>query len=82
MLTVGMPNYLPLGVAVIVPWNAINDTIVWSVFDADGTGATVSGNTLTNITAAGTIELLATIYDGVYGGDYDQLFEIIITPTP
>ena len=47
----------------VVPSSATNRAIVWSVYDAGGTGATIDGNTL-NATAAGTATVRATIANG------------------
>ena len=47
----------------VVPDDAFNQTIVWSVVSAGGTGATISGNTL-NTTAEGTVTVRATISNG------------------
>ncbi|MCL2308457.1 MAG: hypothetical protein FWC38_09630, partial [Proteobacteria bacterium] len=44
----------------VVPNNATNQTIAWSVQNAGTTGATIVGNTL-NTTAAGTVTVAATI---------------------
>ena len=63
----------------VAPSNATNKSIVWSVFNAGGTGATINGATLTT-TAAGTATVRATITDGLdSGSDYKQNFEITVT---
>jgi len=60
----------------VVPANATNKTIVWTVHDAGGTGAVISGNTLTT-TRTGTVIVLATIKDGATATtDYTQAFSI------
>jgi len=51
----------------VVPADATNQTIVWSVKTAGTTGASISGNTL-NTTAAGTVVVTATIADGAATG--------------
>jgi uncharacterized protein YjdB len=57
----------------VVPTNATNRTIIWSVTNA---GATIKNNTL-NITAAGTVTLRATIINGATMiTDYTQDFII------
>ena len=48
----------------VVPADATNSDIIWSVKDAGTTGATISGNTL-NTTAAGTAVVTATVMDGL-----------------
>ena len=60
--------------ATVLPANASYNTITWTVKNAGGTGASISGNTLTTITH-GTVVLTATITDGVSSGvDYIQDF--------
>jgi len=57
----------------VVPSNATNQTIAWSVVSGS---ATVSGSTL-NATAAGTVTVRATITDGTaQGTNYTQNFNI------
>lgn len=51
----------------VVPTNATNKSISWSIVDARGTGAKLTGSNLT-ATAAGTITVKATIADGVSVG--------------
>gem|GEM_PF-2330881 len=75
--TVGIPLTLT---GVVEPPNATNRTIVWSVFNAGTTGATISGNTL-NTTAAGTVIVRATIANGTaLGVNYTQNFNITVEP--
>ena len=64
----------------VVPANATNPgPIVWSVVNAGGTGATISGNTLST-TAAGTVTVRATIENGLTATtDYTQDFTIDVT---
>ncbi|MCL1920573.1 MAG: hypothetical protein FWG50_05760 [Kiritimatiellaeota bacterium] len=57
----GVP--LTLG-GTVEPLGATRQTIVWSVTDAGGTGASFSGDTLT-ATAAGSVTLTATIAGGL-----------------
>ncbi|MDR2970082.1 MAG: Ig-like domain-containing protein [Tannerellaceae bacterium] len=74
--SVGTP--LALG-GTVVPSDATNKTITWSVKSAGSTGATVSEGTLT-ATAAGTATLTSTVANGKTAStDYTQDFEIIIT---
>ena len=73
---------VPLTLAgTVLPANASNQDIVWSVFSQGTTGATISGNTL-NTTAGGTATVRATITNGTaLGTDYTQNFEIrVIEP--
>ena len=48
----------------VLPTDATNQTITWSVKDAGATGATITGNTLYT-TKAGTVVITATIKDGL-----------------
>jgi hypothetical protein len=66
-------------IGTVVPENATNKTIVWSVQNTGTTGATVSGNTL-NTTAGGTVSVLATITNGASASsNYMQYFNIIVS---
>jgi len=63
----------------VEPYNATNDTIVWSVKSPGTTGARISGDNLTT-TAAGTVIVTATIADGKAAGTpYTQDFIITVT---
>ena len=63
----------------VLPTDATNSTIVWSVHNAGTTGATIDGNTLTT-TAAGTVVVRATITDGTaVGENFTKDFTITIT---
>jgi len=72
----------------VAPANATNKTIVWSVYNAGTTGASISGNTLST-TATGTVTVTATIANGTaVGTDYTKDFTIefkwattVATPT-
>jgi len=72
--------YVPLILtATITPNNANNQTVIWSVENAGGTGATISGNVL-NTTAAGTVVVRATITNGQTATtDFTQDFSIAVT---
>ena len=48
----------------VVPNNATNQTIVWSVQSAGTTGANITGDNILNTTGAGTAIILATIVNG------------------
>jgi hypothetical protein len=69
----------------VVPANATNTIIDWSLTDAGATGATINGNTLTT-TTAGSVKVTATIVNGIaVGTDYMKTFTITITggsPSP
>ena len=60
----------------VIPENATNQTIIWSVQDAGTTGATLTGN-IFNATTAGTAVVRATIENGLdVDVDYVQDFTI------
>jgi hypothetical protein len=62
----------------VAPADATNSTIVWSIAEAGGTGASLSGNTL-NTTAAGTIIVTATVVNGtVVGTNYTKNFYVTV----
>ena len=64
--------------ATVEPEDATNQTIVWSVKDAGGTGAAINGNTF-RATAAGTATVLATIENGAaWDADYTKEFNITV----
>jgi hypothetical protein len=70
---VGVPLTLT---GTVIPNNATNQTIVWSVKDAGTTGATIAENTL-NTTETGTVLLTATITDGLdVGSDFVKDFTV------
>ena len=48
----------------VVPSNATNKTITWSIQSAGTTGATISGGNMLNTTSDGTCVVLATIVNG------------------
>jgi len=74
---VGIPLTLT---GTIIPSDATNQTIEWSVKNAGTTGATISGN-IFNTTATGTAEITATIENGTaVGTDYKQNFSINVNP--
>jgi len=63
----------------VVPSNATNQTISWSVSNAGTTGATISGNIL-NTNAEGTAIVTATITNGSgVGMNYTSNYNIIVT---
>jgi rhamnogalacturonan endolyase len=84
----GVPNALPIGTynfdrLAVVPANATNQAITWSVENAGTTGASFAENTGTlTTTAAGTAQVRATVAGGGAAGDYTQLFNIQIRPDP
>ncbi|MCL2154224.1 MAG: hypothetical protein FWH53_01030 [Leptospirales bacterium] len=68
----------------VVPSNATYKTIVWSIIDDRGpTNASITGNILNTISAAGTVTVRATIANGTaIGTDYIQDFTITVEPLP
>ena len=65
---------------IVVPSNATNQIIVWSVSDAENTGATITGVNIFTATGAGTATIMATIEDGLAPGEpYIDYFTIIVT---
>ena len=65
----------------VTPAGATNAAITWSVSNAGGTGATISGNTLT-VTAAGTAVVTATVINGeTPDTNYTQEFTITVAPS-
>jgi hypothetical protein len=62
----------------VIPGNATNQTIVWSITDAGATGATLSGSTL-NTVSAGVVVVKATIVNGAsVSTDYTKEFSITV----
>ena len=66
--------------ATVVPDNATNKKIRWSVVDDDDTDATISGNILST-KVEGTIVIRATVFDGIAEGvKFTKNFTIFIDP--
>jgi len=64
----------------VIPSNATNQEIVWSIYDAGTTGATISGNNVLNTTGTGTTIVRATITNGAsLSTNYMQNFTITVT---
>jgi hypothetical protein len=66
------PTIVAAGISIplstmVMPSNATNQTIIWTVKNAGTAGATITGTTLTT-TAAGTAVITATIANGVAQG--------------
>lgn len=67
---------------IVYPLNATNQSIVWSIENANGTGATVAGGTF-RATSAGTATVKATITNGsTASSDYTKTFDITVTTIP
>jgi endo-1,4-beta-xylanase len=69
-----------LSVAMVVPDNANNKTIAWTVKDAGGTGVSDVANGKFTATAPGTVKLTAAIANGeAEGKNYAKDFDILIS---
>ena len=80
---IGVPTIATAGTPLaltgaVLPNNATNQSIIWSVVDAGGTGAMISNNNILNTTEAGTVKVRATITNGVTNGDYTKDFNISV----
>ena len=77
----GIPETLSVGEyelrGRVIPSNALNKTILYSVKDAGTTGASIYGDVLT-IESPGTVIITATVADGRLSGNYTQDFAIVI----
>ena len=64
----------------VVPSNATNKTITWTVQNAGTTGATISGNNTLNTNNSGTVTILATIVNGASPtANYTKPFTITVS---
>ena len=64
----------------VIPSDATNRTISWSIVDTGTTGATITGN-IFNATAAGTATVKATIANGAAEGiPFTKNFDITVSP--
>ena len=76
--TVGVPLTLT---GTVVPSNATYKTIVWSVYNAGNTGATITNGNILNTTKTGTATIRATIKNGKgIGVDFTKDFKIGVNP--
>lgn len=79
----GVPSYAKKETPLILtgsvmPENATNKTIVWTVTSAGDTGATINENTL-NTTGTGTVTISATIANGATADTpFSKVFSIIV----
>ncbi|HEX2946112.1 MAG TPA: S-layer homology domain-containing protein [Clostridia bacterium] len=77
--TVGTPLTLT---GTVSPANATNRAIIWSVYNAGDTGASIAGNILST-TAAGAVVVQAKIINGTAEStDYTQHFNITVSAAP
>ena len=74
-MTAGTPMNLS---GTVTPADATNKSIVWSVTDSGGTGASISGSTL-SASDSGTVVVTATVTDGKTAGTpYTKNFTITV----
>ena len=74
--TVGVPLTIT---GTVVPNNATNKTIVWSLKEAGETGATLSGSNVLNTVTIGKVIITATIVNGIgMGIDFIKDFVIAV----
>jgi hypothetical protein len=67
----------------VLPSNATNKTIVWTVKDAGTTGAAIADDSTLTTTAAGTVTVTATIENGASeSAPYTKDFNIAVAPDP
>ena len=67
----------------VVPNNATNQTITWSVSNPGTTGANITGGNVLNTTGTGTATILATVVNGTSPTqNYTQTFTITVTKAP
>ncbi len=83
----GIPTEMTAGedltlTGTVTPETATNKAITWSVKDAGTTGATIEGNVL-KATAAGTVQVTATVANGATANtDFVKDFTITVNPAP
>jgi len=82
---IGVPAFantevsLPL-TGTIIPSNATNKSIIWTIHNAGTTGATITGSNTLNTTEAGILVVRATILNGTADGvDFIKDFEITVS---
>ena len=76
--TIGTPLTLT---GTVVPSDATNQEIIWSIAYANGTGATISDGNIFNATASGVASVRATILKGLATGqNYTKDFTITVNP--
>ena len=64
----------------VVPDNATNQNITWSIEDAGTTEAIITGSNILNTTAAGTVTIKATVANGTRE-DFAKIFSIMVIGT-
>ncbi|MDR3281212.1 MAG: fibronectin type III domain-containing protein [Synergistaceae bacterium] len=85
----GVPERIAVGsfnlsVAQVLPADATNSAVTWSIGSDSGTGAAISGDTLTT-TAPGDLRLDALITDGMASGTkymYPFYIEVVLSTVP
>ncbi len=84
---IGVPDTVTAGTPLtltgtVVPGNATNQTVTWSVYNAGDVGASLAGNILST-SAAGVVVVRATIANGATANtDYTQDFNITVSAVP
>ena len=74
---------LSLSGVTVNPAGATYKTIVWSIFNAGSTDASIINDNILRTTAAGEVSITATIIHGTAAGtDYTQNFNISVITTP
>ena len=66
----------------VSPDTATNRAIIWSMENANGTGATINDN-IFRATSSGTATVRATVINGLtYDSDYTETFDLTVTAPP
>ena len=79
----GLEATVPLTlIGTVVPSNATNQQITWSIQSAGTTGATITDGNVFLATAAGTVIIRATIVGGLASGNYTRDYTRTVGPAP
>jgi len=66
----------------VVPGNATNQTIIWSVYYEGATGATITDGNILHTTNPGLLQVKAIIENGfAIGEPFEKIFEITVIPS-
>ncbi|MCL1809112.1 MAG: dockerin type I domain-containing protein [Clostridiales bacterium] len=81
----GLPSEAMVGeplalTGTVMPGDATNKTIEWSILEAGTTGAVITGGNILNATSGGTVIISATVRGGANNGmsDYVRQFMVIV----
>ena len=83
---INLPTTIPAGgpfklTGTVVPNNATNQTITWSILNAGGTGAAITGGDSFFASSGGNVMILATIKDGkLFGEPLTKGFNVTVSP--